>query len=91
MRKSKEGFSPTPEGVHHVKFVLEVDMGEDAFAGNAADELGRILRYWGGNLRHYALAPGDGEAVYDSGFREVGGWRITAAPQGATEAPASPS
>ncbi|MEU7578368.1 hypothetical protein AB0B50_12265 [Streptomyces sp. NPDC041068] len=69
-----------------MKFVLEVDMGEAAFEGKAAEELGRILRYWGGNLGHYALEPGDGEAVYDSAYREVGAWRITA-----REAPASPS
>lgn len=69
-----------------MRFLLEIDMGETAFEGQAADELGRILRYWGGNLRHYALEPGAGEVVYDSAYREVGAWRITA-----REAPASPS
>ncbi|MCB5178819.1 hypothetical protein [Streptomyces antimicrobicus] len=59
-----------------MKFVLEVDMGETAFDGEAAGELGRILRYWAGNLRHYALEPGDAAAVYDSAHREVGQWRI---------------
>ncbi|KIH99972.1 hypothetical protein LP52_03105 [Streptomonospora alba] len=59
-----------------MKFVLEVEMGEDAFGGDAARELGRILRYWGGNLHHYDLKPGDGADCYDSGFTEVGGWRI---------------
>ncbi|AZM55663.1 hypothetical protein DMA15_26320 [Streptomyces sp. WAC 01529] len=39
---------------------------------------GRILRYWGGNLRHYALTPGDGESVHDSAYREVGRWRVVA-------------
>jgi hypothetical protein len=29
-----------------MKFVLEVDMGDTAFDGKAAAELGRILRYW---------------------------------------------
>ncbi len=43
-----------------MKFVLEVDMGETALGGNAAAERGRILRYWGGNLQHYPLTPGDG-------------------------------
>ncbi|WP_369211150.1 hypothetical protein [Streptomyces flavofungini] len=60
-----------------MRFVLEVDMGETAFDGRAAEELGRILRYWGGNLGHYALEPGDAETVYDSAYRAVGGWRVT--------------
>ena len=59
-----------------MKFVLEVDMGETAFDGKAAEELGRILRYWGGNLKHYALQPGDGCDIYDSAYRTVGRWEI---------------
>ncbi|MEV4035680.1 hypothetical protein [Streptomyces umbrinus] len=61
-----------------MKFVLEVDMGDTAWEGNAARELGRILRYWGGNLQHYELKPGGGAAVSDSDYREVGSWSITA-------------
>ncbi|MGW5664811.1 hypothetical protein ACWEWG_32850 [Streptomyces sp. NPDC003758] len=61
-----------------MKFVLEVDMGENGWDGNAAEELGRILRYWGGNLKHYEMRPGDESAVYDSGYREVGRWAVTA-------------
>ncbi|MFI0357444.1 hypothetical protein [Actinomadura sp. 9N407] len=61
-----------------MKFLLEVDMGETAFDGKAVDELGRILRYWGGNLRHYDLKPGDGSAIYDSGYNDVGNWSIVA-------------
>lgn len=64
-----------------MKFVLEVDMGDTAFDGNAAQELGRILRYWGGNLNHFDLKPGDGSALYDSEYREVGYWRITDGPE----------
>jgi hypothetical protein len=60
-----------------MKFVLEVDMGEAGFDGKAAAELGRILRYWGGNLHHFDLKPGDGSAIYDSQYREVGQWSIT--------------
>ncbi|MEU6034870.1 hypothetical protein ABZ801_05635 [Actinomadura sp. NPDC047616] len=56
--------------------MLEVDMGEKAFDGNAAAELGRILRYWAGNLKHYALEPGDGSEIYDSAYRQVGQWAI---------------
>ncbi|HEX2313759.1 MAG TPA: hypothetical protein VHJ17_08505 [Thermomonospora sp.] len=61
-----------------MRFVLEVDMGETAFDGNAVAELGRILRYWGGNLRHYDMKPGDGSPIYDSEYAEVGRWRIVA-------------
>lgn len=60
-----------------MKFLLEVDMGSAAFDGNALHELGRILRYWGGNLRHYELIPGAGSAIYDSDYHEVGEWKIT--------------
>jgi hypothetical protein len=65
-----------------MKFVLEVDMGNDAFGGNAVAELGRILRYWAGNLKHYELKPGDGSDIYDSAYREVGRWSITAPSNG---------
>ncbi|MEU5537570.1 hypothetical protein [Streptomyces sp. NPDC020362] len=61
-----------------MKFVLEVTVDEDVPAAGRAGELGRILRYWGGNLHHYALEPGDGSAVYDSAYQEVGAWRIVA-------------
>lgn len=60
-----------------MKFVLEVDMGENGFDGAAAAELGRILRYWAGNLKHYQLVPGDTETLYDSGYRDVGRWSVT--------------
>jgi hypothetical protein len=64
-----------------MRFVLEVDMGETGFDGEAAKEravkeLGRILRYWGGNLHHFEMKPGDGAAIYDSAYREVGRWEI---------------
>jgi hypothetical protein len=62
-----------------MKFRLEVDMDDAASAEESARELGRILRYWGGNLHHYALRPGDGSAVHDSGHREVGRWSIVSA------------
>jgi hypothetical protein len=60
-----------------VKFVLEVDMGDTPWDGNAAQELARILRYWGGNLHRHDLEPGDGSAVYDSEYRQIGHWSIT--------------
>ncbi|MER5600781.1 hypothetical protein [Streptomyces sp. NPDC002265] len=61
-----------------MKFLLEVTVDEGKLAQDPAGELGRILRYWGGNLHHYALEPGDGSAVYDSEYREVGAWRVVA-------------
>lgn len=61
-----------------MKFVLEVTLDEGALAQDRAGELGRILRYWGGNLKHYALDAGDGSAVHDSAHQEVGQWRIVA-------------
>ncbi|MFH8656060.1 hypothetical protein [Streptomyces afghaniensis] len=59
-----------------MKFLLEVTMDDTALAEDPAGELGRILRYWGGNLRHYALRPGDGAVIYDSEYREVGRWSV---------------
>ncbi|MBY8344363.1 hypothetical protein LXH13_33170 [Streptomyces spinosirectus] len=61
-----------------MRFFLEVTMDDAALTKDPAGELGRILRYWGGNLRHYPLRPGDEAAVYDSEYREVGQWRIVA-------------
>ncbi|MFF9028887.1 hypothetical protein [Streptomyces iakyrus] len=59
-----------------MKFLLEVTMDDAALAKDPAGELGRILRYWGGSLRHYELRPGDGAAIHDSEYREVGRWRV---------------
>ena len=59
-----------------MKFLLEVTMDDAALAEDPAGELGRILRYWGANLRHYALRPGDGSVIYDSEYREVGRWSV---------------
>lgn len=63
-----------------MRFILEVEMGDTGFDGKTAEELGRILRYWAGNLRHYGLTPGEGSAIYDSGYHEVGSWRIVDSP-----------
>ncbi|WP_019435638.1 hypothetical protein [Streptomyces sp. AA0539] len=63
-----------------MKFVLEVDLEAGRMTGDTAAELGRILRYWGGNLHHYALRPGDGSGLYDSGYAEVGSWHVTGRP-----------
>ncbi|MFI2203477.1 hypothetical protein ACH47Z_22410 [Streptomyces sp. NPDC020192] len=61
-----------------MKFVLEVTVDEGTPTQDRARELGRILRYWGGNLHHYALEPGDGSDIYDSAYQEVGAWRVVA-------------
>jgi hypothetical protein len=68
-----------------VKFILEVDMGETAFQGNGAQELGRILRYWAGGLKQVELTPGAGSAIYDSAYNEVGRWSIVAGTEHGTE------
>ncbi|NNH75537.1 hypothetical protein HLB23_37780 [Nocardia uniformis] len=62
-----------------MKFTLEVDL--DALPGGVespdlADELGRILRYWGGNMKHYDLVAGDGSGIFNSAYKEVGVWTI---------------
>ncbi len=63
-----------------MKFVLEVDISAMTGPGQASAELGRILRYWAGALKQLDPAPGLSQAVYDSGYREVGHWTITDAP-----------
>lgn len=62
-----------------MKFILEVDMNDGVVGENVVRELGRILRYWAGNLHHYELKPGDGSAIYDSGYTDVGHWKIVEA------------
>jgi hypothetical protein len=59
-----------------MKFVLEVDL-DQIESDKREPELGRILRYWAGNLKHYNLEPGDGAALSDSDYRPVGEWKIT--------------
>lgn len=70
---AKKEFNGTLEGM---RFLLEVSMDDEAWAKDPVGELGRILRYWGGNLRHYPMKAGDGSKIYDSEYREVGRWRI---------------
>ncbi|PYI66308.1 hypothetical protein CVV68_14910 [Arthrobacter livingstonensis] len=57
-----------------MKFVLEVVL--DAVKEAPAEELGRILHYWAGNVGHHPLEPGSGEAIMDSAYTAVGSWRI---------------
>ncbi|WP_081238463.1 hypothetical protein [Streptomyces viridosporus] len=62
-----------------MRFLLEVTMDGEALAKDPTGELGRILRYWGGNVRHFPLEPGDGSVIYDSEYREVGHWKVETA------------
>jgi len=57
-----------------MKFTMEIDL--DGVAGDPTTELERILRYWGGNMRHYELATGPSAEVSDSEYAVVGSWRI---------------
>lgn len=41
------------------------------------EELARVLRYWGGNMKHYDLAKPTTETIYDSEYREVGKWSLS--------------
>lgn len=59
-----------------MKFILEVDLTAGAMPEDSLAELGRILRYWGGNLKYFDLEPGDRSEILDSGYDEVGEWRI---------------
>ncbi|MFE5601025.1 hypothetical protein ACFQ8O_17800 [Streptomyces coelicoflavus] len=59
-----------------MKFLLEVTMDEGALTEDPAGELQRILRYWGGNLKHYDMRPGDGSEIYDSAYQVVGRWTV---------------
>lgn len=61
-----------------MKFILEIDL--DKIEGDRLAELGRILRYWAGNLKHYQLVAGDRAELSDSTYREVGAWAIVDEP-----------
>ena len=60
--------------VERMKFTLEVDL--DAVAGEPVAELERILRYGGGNMRHYDLAEETTTDVSDSAYTIVGSWTL---------------
>jgi hypothetical protein len=60
-----------------MRFVLGADLDTGALAGeDRAEELGRILRYWGGNVKKIELGPGSRRELYDSGCTAVGDWRV---------------
>lgn len=54
---------------------MEIDL--DALAGDPEAELGRILRYWGGNLKYYDLTkPVPAVECSDSAYAPVGTWKV---------------
>jgi hypothetical protein len=61
-----------------MKFILEVDLAQ--IDHDAGQELGRILRYWGGAMDKAELADGANQQIYDSQYRHVGHWLITEDP-----------
>jgi hypothetical protein len=55
-----------------VRFVLDVNLPDES---DVRDELGRILRYWGGAMKQRdELEPGDSQDIYDSAYNRVGSW-----------------
>ncbi|MGA4841825.1 hypothetical protein [Streptomyces sp. G45] len=60
-----------------MNFRLDITLDPTAPADTTIRELGRILRYWAGNLHHYDLTPGTRETVTDSSYTPVGTWEIT--------------
>ena len=58
-----------------MKFVLEIAFDESDQA-TAITEIGRALRYWAGNLKHYDLAKPVTEQITDSAYEPIGSWSI---------------
>jgi hypothetical protein len=59
-----------------VRFVLDVNLPDDS---SVRDELGRILRYWGGAMKQLdGLQPGHQQDIYDSSYNRVGSWTVSA-------------
>jgi len=65
---------PVPS-VDRMKFTLDVDLSR--VAGDPTSELERILRYWGGNMRHYDLTQPVTTEVSDSEYAVVGSWTLS--------------
>lgn len=61
-----------------MKFRLEVDLAAGVMPDETLDELGRILRYWAGNVKHYPLEARAGETISDSSYAPVGTWAYVA-------------
>jgi hypothetical protein len=59
-----------------MRFTFEVELDDALPDETVLDELGRALRYWAGNLKHYPLTDGQHDTVRDSAYAEVGEWRL---------------
>ena len=58
-----------------MRFTMDIDL--TALNGDTEAELGRILRYWGGNLKYYDLTqPVADVECSDSSYAVVGAWRV---------------
>lgn len=58
-----------------MRFTMDIDLA--ALTGDTEAELGRILRYWGGNLKYYDLTqPVPPVECSDSAYAVVGSWRV---------------
>ena len=74
-----------------MRFTFEVELDDATPDKTVLDELGRALRYWAGNLKHYPLTDGQHDAILDSAYAVVGEWRLmrdTAPTPGAASEPA---
>lgn len=77
-----------------MRFTFEVELDDATPDQTVLDELGRALRYWAGNLKHYPLTDGQHDTIRDSAYAEVGEWRLTrgaaATPDSAAPTSAAP-
>ncbi|MGW6132457.1 hypothetical protein ACWFNE_20720 [Cellulomonas sp. NPDC055163] len=75
-----------------MRFTFEVELDDATPDQTVLDELGRALRYWAGNLKHYPLTDGQHDTIRDSAYAEVGEWRLTrgAAHEGDAAPPPTP-
>ena len=68
-----------------MKLVVEIDLEAGAVPADTLGEVGRILRYWAGNLKYYELVSGTSETLSDSTYVLVGQWRIEDSPPAGAE------
>jgi hypothetical protein len=73
---SRSRGSVRTKGCGYMRFIFEVDMNTEAMKLNPEAELGRVLRYWAGNLKNYPMEPGTGEEIVDSEYKDAGSWAI---------------
>jgi len=60
-----------------VKLSLEIDL--DELTGDVGDEVGRILRYWGGSAKQLDWTTAFEYPVSDSEYKQVGSLRLAEA------------